>query len=78
MPPLGVLKTSRRVMCRTCIDKLARPEMRDPLTNTPIVEKDIILLKSGGMDQIPLFFPFLILIPSFKALAMLVERIKIL
>ena len=35
-------------MCRTCIDKLVRPEMRDPLTNVPVQEKDIILMKAGG------------------------------
>mgnify|MGYP007061229050 CR=1 FL=1 len=65
-------------MCRTCIDKLARPEMKDPLTNTPIVEKDIILLKSGGMAWTPPCFLSLPHTPFLKALAMLVERIKIL
>jgi len=46
--PLAVLKTSKKIMCKTCVTKFVLPEMKDPLNNLPVIPRDIIYLKSGG------------------------------
>jgi len=45
---LSVLKTSRKIMCKTCVEKVVRSDMKDPFTNAPVMEKDIIHLQAAG------------------------------
>eukprot|EP01087_Luapelamoeba_hula_P023507 TRINITY_DN8656_c0_g1_i1.p1 TRINITY_DN8656_c0_g1~~TRINITY_DN8656_c0_g1_i1.p1 ORF type:complete len:318 (-),score=68.06 TRINITY_DN8656_c0_g1_i1:126-1079(-) len=45
---LALLRTSSKILCKTCVDNLVRPEMRDPINAKVMRSKDIIYLKSGG------------------------------
>ncbi|KAL6062122.1 Nitric oxide synthase-interacting protein [Balamuthia mandrillaris] len=58
--PCCVLKTSRKVMCKACVDKCVLPDMTDPFTGAKVRAKDIIRMQGGGTgyagktDQQPL------------------------
>lgn len=46
--PCAVLRPSGAVVTLECVDRLIRPDMRDPLSGDPLSERDIIVLQRGG------------------------------
>ncbi|XP_043846969.1 nitric oxide synthase-interacting protein [Dromiciops gliroides] len=46
--PCAVLRPSGAVVTVECVERLIRKDMVDPISGTPLTDKDIILLQRGG------------------------------